>query len=424
MPGSITFVLKKQKKETDEKGKEGKALIFLVFYYKDLRIVISTGEKIFPKYWNSEEHRARAKNDFPEYRSINQTLENHARNVMSVVRSHIERNTAIIPGQLKNEMTEIVRPGIEKPAKADFFKAIDEFIKASNKAKGTIVSYEINKNFLFEFSKTLKRPITFESIDLDFYDTYVKWMTDTKKYAPNTIGNRIKTLKVFMSYFLERGYTTNQSHLHKKFRKLHEDIESIYLTEKELLDLYNHDFSGNLKYDRVRDTFIIGCYTGLRFSDLSQLTAEMITPDDTIKIKTIKTGEVVIIPLHWMVKKILLKYDYQLPRVISNQKMNEYLKKIANEVKLNTVVSYGKTQGTLKATGERKKSEMISTHTARRSFATNMYLAGVPTVSIMLITGHRTETAFMKYIKITKDENATQLKNHEFFKKSPLKIAR
>ena len=64
-----------------------------------------------------------------------------------------------------------------------------------------------------------------------------------------------------------------------------------------------------------------------------------------------------------------------------------------------------------------KKYELVSTHTARRSGATNMYIAVIPTLAIMKITGHKTEKAFLKYIKISEEENAEMLAKHCFFNK-------
>ncbi|HDZ40887.1 MAG TPA: hypothetical protein ENH59_04320 [Bacteroidetes bacterium] len=82
-----------------------------------------------------------------------------------------------------------------------------------------------------------------------------------------------------------------------------------------------------------------------------------------------------------------------------------------------------KTKGGLRVDRKYKKHELITVHTARRSFATNMYMADVPTISIMKITGHRTEKSFLKYIRISQEDNANKLMNHPFFN-SEMKIAR
>ena len=137
---------------------------------------------------------------------------------------------------------------------------------------------------------------------------------------------------------------------------------------------------------------------------------------NTIRIRTQKTGELVVIPLHWMIRDILDKYEGALPKPVSNQKMNEYLKEIGELAKINTISNTSITKGGLRVDKASKKFELITVHTARRSFATNMFLAEVQTISIMKITGHKTEKSFMKYIRISQEDNAIKLADHPFFK--------
>jgi integrase len=161
--------------------------------------------------------------------------------------------------------------------------------------------------------------------------------------------------------------------------------------------------------------FIIGCDTGLRFSDLSRLTKDNINSDNTISIKTQKTGKVVVIPMTPRVKTIFEKYNYVLPDSISNQKYNEYLKDIARRANLKEPISTTRTIKGMLVTRTVEKWELVTSHTARRSFATNAFLADVPAIAIMKITGHKTESAFMKYIKMTAKDNAIKLQSHKFF---------
>ncbi len=110
------------------------------------------------------------------------------------------------------------------------------------------------------------------------------------------------------------------------------------------------------------------------------------------------------------------KYDWELPKPISNQKMNEFLKEIGTLAKLETPVEIAITKAGKLQKDIFKKHELISTHVARRSFASNLYLADVPSITIMKITGHKTEKSFLRYIRITQEENANKLLNHPFFK--------
>jgi integrase len=134
-----------------------------------------------------------------------------------------------------------------------------------------------------------------------------------------------------------------------------------------------------------------------------------------IKIQTQKTGVIVVIPLHRYVKEIIDKYEGVPPQNISNQKMNGYLKELGQEAKIKDGTLISLTKGGNRQSIVHEKWKLITTHTARRSFASNAYLAGVPAISLMKITGHHTEKSFLKYIKISQEDNANKLINHPFF---------
>jgi integrase len=160
---------------------------------------------------------------------------------------------------------------------------------------------------------------------------------------------------------------------------------------------------------KISRFFLRGCYTGLRFSDFSRLTPKNIL-NGFITITQTKTGDDVVIPVHTVIKKIIKKYD-GLPPTISNQKFNNYLKEVCQDIPcLQTIESKTFTKGGKKITLNMNKWEMVSSHTARRSFATNEYLKGTPSITIMAVTGHKTEKAFLKYIKVTLREHAESMK--------------
>jgi integrase len=198
-------------------------------------------------------------------------------------------------------------------------------------------------------------------------------------------------------------------------------FQSIYLTESELAIMYNK--SGLPPYlERVRDVFLIGCYTGLRFSDLSKLNKENITNDNTIKIKTIKTDKWIEVPIHPFVREIFMKYNYQLPKTPTNQKFNDYVKLVAKRAEIKELVTLERSKGNFIIGQTIEKYELVTSHTARRSFATNAFLADMPSISIMKITGHKTESAFMRYIKMSSKDNAIKMRAHKFF--NPMLIAK
>ena len=127
------------------------------------------------------------------------------------------------------------------------------------------------------------------------------------------------------------------------------------------------------------------------------------------------------------IKSIINKYKTEervLPKPISNQKMNNYLKEIARLSGIEGKIIQQITNGGIDSTEIKDKWELVTTHTARRSFATNAYKSGIPSLKIMMITGHTTESSFLRYIKITGEENAISMAGEQFFiDKSPLRIA-
>lgn len=252
---------------------------------------------------------------------------------------------------------------------------------------------------------------------MDFYSAFTKYLTEEKGYLNNTTGKYFRIIKVFLNEATERGINNQLDFRSKKFKALKEDTDQIYLNEDELRQFYKLDLTENIRLEKIRDLFLIGCYTGLRFSDFSNLNESNIDFDrNTIKVKTQKTGQLVTIPLRPTVLDIFKKYNNSIPPAISNQKMNLYLKELGKKAEMFSLISISKAAGKNVSKNIYKKFELITTHTARRSFASNAYLAGVPTISIMKLTGHKTEKAFMQYIRITQEENALMMLEHSHFK--------
>jgi integrase len=155
--------------------------------------------------------------------------------------------------------------------------------------------------------------------------------------------------------------------------------------------------------------FLIGCYTGLRFTDFITINRNDIS-GDRIKIQAHKTKQKQTIPIHPIVKQIFDKYEFMLPPPISNQKFNEYLKEIAELAGINEPFTTTMTKGGKIHSVTEPKYKFVCTHAARRSFASNAYLRGIDSIVIMAITGHKTETEFLKYVRVSQDEQSDRFK--------------
>lgn len=413
-----------------EIGENGKKSFKRLKYY--------TGESINPKYWNEKTNRANKSKEFPQHPEFNQRLNDIETAIKDVFRKMLNdgKGNEITPKILNENvkkhlesLNKTIKPINNKTGFTEFIKTIINESKTGERltANGTrikprtILSYNTTLNKLLEYETDKKIKLKFSDINMKFYKNYLTYL-NSKTLAVNTIGGHIKNIKVFMRIATSQKLNEpkNNDFETKEFTKIEEEVQNIYLSETELRKIYEKDFTDDKKLETVRDIFIIGCYTGLRFSDLKQLRKEHFVNDNVIKITTVKTNESVTIPLHWTVREILNKYEYNLPRVISNQKMNEYLKKIGEKAEINEPIILTQTRGGFKIEKNKLKYELIGVHTARRSFATNMYLNKVDILRIRKITGHKTDKVFLRYIKISADENANDLLNHPFF--NPSKI--
>jgi len=297
------------------------------------------------------------------------------------------------------------------------FQFIDKFInEAPNRkdkktgrtfAYGIIQQYRTTEKRLAEFAESIgKTDFGFSDIDKSFYDGFVLYLQN-QSLTQNTVGKHVKVLKTFMNEAKEQGYKTDFRS--KEFYVFTEDTDTIYLNETELQQLKDADFSKIPHLDRVRDWFLLLAWTGSRFSDLEKVTKTDIK-DGFITFRQQKTNTKVTIPLHPIVTDILEKYNFNLPEPISNQRFNEYIKEACKRAQINSMETMTRTVGGQLVTEKFEKWEQVSSHTGRRSFCTNMYKRGLSTLMIMSVSGHKTETAFLKYIKVKQHEQAEMMK--------------
>lgn len=406
----VKFILK-------EPNSKDETLIYLIYNYQYNRFKYSTREKINPKFWNPKSQRAKESKNFPEYPEFNSRLDSFENGLNNAYRrllnDGIQPNNIRIKKSLENELSD----SILKNPNITFFNFIEEYIKESQNTKrpSTITVYKTVFKYLKSYASKNKI-VDFDTIDLEFYNKYITYLNKEYNLSSNTIGKHIKTIKSFLNEATERGLNDNLEFKKKKFKVFKEDSDTVYLSIKELIKIEDLDLSQNEKLNKVRDLFLIGCYTGLRFSDFIQIKPENINIEKSIiQIRTQKTGERVTIPLHKTVRKILDKYENHLPKAFSNQKMNDYIKKIAQLSEIDELIETSITRGGIIEKNTKPKYNLVTTHTARRSFATNLYLADIPSISIMKITGHKTEKSFLQYIRISQEQNADKLLTHPFF---------
>lgn len=273
---------------------------------------------------------------------------------------------------------------------------------------GTIKNYNQSLNTIEAYDAAL----TFVAVNMDFYRAFIKWCND-KDYSMNYIAQHIKNLVCLMKATKKRGHHDNTAYLGEDFRVIQEQTDDIALSEKELEKLYKHNVPDRTR-DIARDWFIIGCYTGLRVSDI-QLLDDKNIHGDKITIANEKTDTKVVIPLRTEVKSILKKWG-GLPPKMTDQEINRSIKEVAEVAGLNQPILYFLTKGGTRRDFYLKKYEMVSCHTMRRCFITLLLNAGIPDNQVMQLAGIKKHATLLRYKKTKPEETADLLKGHKFFK--------
>lgn len=379
--------------------------------YHSQRLRLGINESINPKFWNVKTSKARTTPSFPQGPEFNLRLDIIKGGIEKCYYEYLnETKQPPTPKQLKEMIFNDV---LDKRKKLTLIDYYENFILQTASGgritkTGKVITpesakfYRVALNNLLEYNPKLN----YNDITHDFYSDYLKFL-NRKGLALNTIGDQIKKLKAVMAAALMAGHHRNEAF--KNFVKPTEDATNVYLSLKELKEIEMLNLTAKPSLEKVRDLFLVGCYTGLRYSDFSRLTQENIA-DGYFTIEQKKTGKNVVIPLHSVVNRIIEKYNGNLPKAISGQKFNEYLKEVCQRVScLKGLESKKRTVGGMKTISTLQKWEMVSSHTARRSFCTNEYLNGTPTLTIMAVSGHETESAFLKYIKVSPKEHAEKM---------------
>ncbi len=355
---------------------------------------ISTGERIDPKFWDF--NKQTVKKSYTGSPELNQFL-----TAFKLKAQNTYRNKAI----------EGVRPGstslreeIELPKRksnTEFYFHLTNFIEEGKNTKqfSTIQKFKSLQNHLIEFQEKRRKYITFETVDLDFFESFSKFLIDVKKQNNNTLSKYIKSLKTFMLWSYDRKAHENLQF--KKFKAPEYDVDIVYLTEAELLKLSNHNFD-NPTFDKVRDAFCFGCFTGQRFSDIYNITWNDIKGRSWF-LHTKKTKDIIEVPLSVYALKIIEKYKARERPVMafSNQKMNDTIKEIAKILEFNEPIRMTSYSGSTRTDTVEPKHKLISTHTARRTFVTLSLEKGMRPETVMSLTGHKDYKTFKRYIKIS-----------------------
>ena len=294
-------------------------------------------------------------------------------------------------------------------------------VKRDSVSKDTVKSYRSLIKHLKLYEIFIGNKIHFSSFDYNFYDEFVHFLFhDTTKpngekgILTNTVGKEVKTLKAFLRDRMRKGYCANIDL--STYKTLTEDVDNIFLTWDEISFIYRFDLSEHPELIPTRDLLVLGCLLGLRFSDLSRISPKHIQNNE-LRIRQKKVHSPVQIPILNDAADILKKYNWHSPSVPMYE-FNRNLKVLGKKVGLNSDFEVIHYQMGKEIASVYKKYELMSSHICRRSFCTNEYLRNRENIHlIMKISGHRTEKAFLTYLKldgeIASKEIAEQWKNRK-----------
>lgn len=413
-------------------NKKDKSAIDAIIRFKGKRYKIPTGESTDTKFWNKEKHRCKTGRLNPDGASVNAKLDLLEADIKKIFNDF--NLAGIVPTihevkfKLQGEQgeqiyfTSYLEQQIEQQREVRALNTIKKYVTALNKIK--------------EYEKDRGIRLRFQDIDIAFYYNFRAWFYrqfNTRNY----FGSIIKVIKKFMNKSLVDGVHSFEGHRHPEFVTEQEDADTVYLsleelrkiydleiTEEVVRELYPNIYAQNLKrkmesLEKVRARFLIGAFTLLRVSDFKRLN-EVNIKDGFIRIKPKKRSKGrknrdVFIPIHPIVKNII-ESGFDLSETISEQKINKHIKEICRLAGITNEEVIIRTEKGREVEKSYEKWQLITTHTARRSAATNMLMAGMEASDIMILGGWSSEKSFWKYIRMEPEVNARRLADHPFFR--------
>jgi integrase len=346
--------------------------------------------------------------DYIENKRKNELLKTYKERIEKYFEQCTLDNVKVTP-QLVKAYFNGVNP--EDVSVNNFWDIYEKFLNSRTDMKAnTLRGDNTTRNLLKAFEKSTGYIMTFDSVNLMFFDELETWMLTTNKKGWNYFAANIKRLKTYMKWAKTRGYHNNMAYQDEEFSAPEEKGTIIYLTRDELQKLYNFQFE-DPKYSRVRDIFCFGCFTGLRQSDLYSLTRDHIQGNFFVKhAKKKSEDEALYIPLVPQAKTIIERYSttYRALPKLSQQKLNDWIKDAAELAGIKEPFLYKDFTGGPATEKVAHKHELISSHIARKTFICMAFEQGVDIETIKKITGIKQEKTLARYLHITRKttENA------------------
>ncbi len=380
---------------------------------------------IDPKIWSNKMQGLKPSADQKLKRFYNEMIQNLKNEILIAFNSDFYNGVDINSEWLNITVSKISnRPKDENDYHIYLIPYIIKYIEDSKKRINpktgkkisikTIQKYNTTKSQIEEFELFQNKKLRHLDLDMQFHAKFTSYLKIERKYSNTLIEKIISQLKTFERSAKSEGIETNPEIDSKRFSFKRDETIDTYLNEKEINLIFKQDLTSTIKLDNVRDLFIIGLRTGLRISDLKRIHDYELSSNRIKIVGTHKTDSPVEIPIHPQVMDIINKRKGSFPKIISDQKFNEYVKDVCQLAGL-TQMTLGniktKDSNNRKIRGYYPKYQLITSHTCRRSFATNLY-GKLDDKTIMAITTHRSHSQFLSYVKTTQSEHVEKLEKY------------
>ncbi|MEJ6792894.1 MAG: phage integrase SAM-like domain-containing protein, partial [Lacinutrix sp.] len=299
----------------------------------------------------------------------------------------------------KEHLTETFKP--KKNIANNVIELYSEFLK-EKKQQGTVTARTLQKyNVVFlkykSFCAKQFKSHKIKDLDDNFYVAFLAYLRHKDKLNDNTLARYLTFFKTFVIWCNRKGFDVNNDYTNVSVKKYQSD--DVALNSKEVEILENADLNGS--DEKARDLFLIGVYSGQRFSDYSVFERADIQGDFIIK-RSEKTENHSIIPLHDKLKNLLDKYDWRLPK-ISSQKFNVRMQSVCKDLGFDNEIKKTTYRGSQKTIELLPLWKMVASHTARRTYITLMAEKGMADHFIMAVTGIKDAKTLSKYKKLNKN---------------------
>jgi integrase len=402
----VKFYLEKRKDKLTGELVKHNVPILLFYSFNGKRLQYYTGYRIDAIKW--DEKGMKVKKNYSEASEINKELIKLTAKIDDIHSKAKALGDNINPDYFKDRLN-----GKKKEAKNgdliwEYYQEYIDSLKITLTAK-SIINSKLTQKTLEDFSKQRRFSLRYENIDPYFWQEFFDWCYNTNEWNNNYTGTHINKFKAFLNWSVQRGYTTNIDF--RKVRSVKENTEIIYLQYEEVLHFYKFKFKDKI-LSMVRDMYCLGCFTGLRHSDIIKLMPENIQ-ENQIVYRVVKTKQSNIIPLNKYSREILKRNaNKHAPYSMLQMKVepiSQILKDAMKEAGLNRTVQIVHFRGAERIDENKPLWDAATFHTSKKTFVTNFLERGGSLTTAMAITGNKSYSVIKRYFKIADKFKAQEM---------------